>query len=249
MGVICLKNMQQTLKNSETFGGFRINAYLCRDHQTKDMKLSEQFVITINRELGSGGRTIGEKLAKRLGVPFYDKALIHGLQEKYELTTEEIERLKGQQHNWWADFKRSLKIMPSYAAPQLISGKTAIPDFLITDDIFQSETEILKGIAEDESCVIAGRSGFYVLRDHPNHLSILIQARMEYRINRLVEKRGISKKEAEKIIKEVDTGRENYVKKYTGTSRYDTRNYDLVFNVDNHNEDEIVDLIMQYLKK
>ena len=213
------------------------------------MKLSEQFVITINRELGSGGRTIGEKLAKRLGVPFYDKALIHELQEKYELTVEEIEHLKGQKHNWWADFKRSLKIMPSYVAPQFISGTSAIPDFLITDDIFHSETEILKGIAEDESCVIAGRSGFYVLREHPNHLSSLIQARMEHRINRLVEKRGISPEEAEKIIKEVDTGRENYVKKYTGTSRYDTRNYDLVFNVENHNEDEIVDLIMQYIKK
>ena len=213
------------------------------------MKLSEQFVITINRELGSGGRTIGEKLAKKLGVPFYDKALIHELQDKYELTAEEIEHLKGQKHNWWADFKRSLKIMPSYVAPQFISGTSAIPDFLITDDIFHSETEILKGIAEDESCVIAGRSGFYVLREHPNHLSILIQARMEHRINRLVEKRGISPEEAEKIIKEVDTGRENYVKKYTGTSRYDTRNYDLVFNVENHNEDEIVDLIMQYIKK
>ena len=213
------------------------------------MKLSEQFVITINRELGSGGRTIGEKLAKKLGVPFYDKALIHELQDKYELTAEEIEHLKGQKHNWWADFKRSLKIMPSYVAPQFISGTSAIPDFLITDDIFHSETEILKGIAEDESCVIAGRSGFYVLREHPTHLSILIQARMEHRINRLVEKRGISPEEAEKIIKEVDTGRENYVKKYTGTSRYDTRNYDLVFNVENHNEDEIVDLIMQYIKK
>ena len=213
------------------------------------MKLNEQFVITINRELGSGGRTIGEKLAEKLGVPFYDKALIQSLQEKYQLTTEEIERLKGQKHNWWADFKRSLKIMPSYAAPQLISGKTAIPDFLITDDIFQSETEILKGIAADESCIIAGRSGFFVLRDHPNHLSILIQARLEYRINRLVEKRGISKKEAEKIINEVDTGRENYVKKYTGTSRYDTRNYDLVYNVEDHSEDEIVDLILRYIKK
>ena len=100
------------------------------------MKLNEQFVITINRELGSGGRTIGKKLAEKLGVPFYDKALIQSLQEKYQLTTEEIERLKGQKHHWWADFKRSLKIMPSYAAPQLISGKTAIPDFLITDDIF-----------------------------------------------------------------------------------------------------------------
>jgi cytidylate kinase len=213
------------------------------------MKLNEQFVITINRELGSGGRTIGKKLAEKLGVPFYDKALIQSLQEKYQLTTEEIERLKGQKHNWWADFKRSLKIMPSYAAPQLISGKTAIPDFLITDDIFQSETEILKGIAADESCIIAGRSGFFVLRDHPNHLSILIQARLEYRINRLVEKRGISKKEAEKIINEVDTSRENYVKKYTGTSRYDTRNYDLVYNVEDHNEDEIVDLILRYIKK
>ena len=214
-----------------------------------DMKLNEKFVITINRELGSGGRTIGEKLAQRLNVPFYDKALIQGLKEKYDLTTEEIERLKGQKHNWWADFKRSLKIMPSYAAPQIVSSKNAIPDFLITDDIFQSETEILKGIADDESCVIAGRSGFFVFRDHPNHLSILIQARMDYRLNRLMKKRGISREEAQGIINEVDKGRENYVKKYTGTSRYDTRNYDIVLNSDEHTEDEIVDLIVQYVKR
>ena len=211
------------------------------------MKLNEKFVITINRELGSGGRTIGEKLAQRLGVAFYDKALIQGLQEKYDLTIEEIERLKGQKHNWWADFKRSLKITPNYVAPQIISAKDSIPDFLITDDIFHSETEILKGIAEEESCVIAGRSGFFVFRDHPNHLSILIQADMDYRISRLVEKRGISREEAQSIIKEVDTGRENYVKKYTGTSRYDTRNYDIVLNADEHTEDEIVDLIIQYI--
>ncbi len=211
------------------------------------MKLNEKFVITINRELGSGGRTIGEKLAKRLNVPFYDKALIQGLKEKYDLTTEEIERLKGQKHNWWADFKRSLKIMPNYAAPRFISDKNAIPDFLITDDIFQSETEILKGIADDESCVIAGRSGFFVFRDHPNHLSILIQAKMDYRISRLETKRGISREEAQRIINEVDKGRENYVKKYTGTSRYDTRNYDIVLNADKHTEDEIVDLIIQYI--
>lgn len=213
------------------------------------MKLDEKYVITINRELGSGGRTIGEKLAKRLGVPFYDKALIQQLEKKYDLTSEEIERLKGQKHNWWADFKRSLKIMPSFAAPQIIPGNTAMPDFLVTNDIFKSETEILKGICADESCVIAGRSGFYVLRDHPNHLSILIQAKMEYRIKRLMDRRGISEEEAMKIIKEVDKARESYVKKYTGTSRYDTRNYDLVFSVENHTEDEIVDLIVQYIKK
>ena len=211
------------------------------------MKQDEKFVITINRELGSGGRSIGEKLAKSLGVPFYDKALIQQLKEKYGLSTEEIERLKGQQHNWWADFKRSLKLMPSYAAPQYISGKTAMPDFLITDDIFQAETEILKGIADDGSCVIAGRSGFHIFRDHPNHLSILIQASMDYRVSRLMKKQSISAEEARKIIDEVDKGRENYVKKYTGSSRYDTRNYQLVINVDGHIEDEIVEMILMYL--
>ena len=75
------------------------------------MNKNVKFVITINRELGSGGRTVGEKLAAKLGVPFYDKALIKALTEKYNLTVEEIERLKGRSHSWWADFKRVL-LMP-----------------------------------------------------------------------------------------------------------------------------------------
>lgn len=213
------------------------------------MKKDEKFVILINRELGSGGRTIGEKLAEKLHVPFYDKALIQSLEKKYSLTTEEIERLKGQEHNWWADLKRSMKLMPGYITPQYVPSISTLPDFLITDDIFLAETEILKGIAEDGSCVIAGRSGFFVFRDHPNHLSILIQAKKESRIARLVRKRGITSDEARKIIDEVDLGRENYVKKYTGTSRYDTRNYDLVINMSDITEDDAVDLIMDYINK
>ena len=211
------------------------------------MKLAEKFVITINRELGSGGRTIGEKLSKKLNVPFYDKALIQQLKEQYHLSTEEIERLKGQRHNWWSDFKRSMMMVPNYMSPDYVPGKTPIPDFLITDDIFQTETEILKGIAADGSCVIAGRSGFHIFRDHPNHLSILIQASMDYRVSRVMQKQNISAEEARSIIDKVDKGRENYVQKYTGTSRYDTRNYQLVINVDEHSEDEIVDMILIYL--
>ena len=212
------------------------------------MKQDELFVITINRELGSGGRTVGEKLARRLDVPFYDKALIQQLKKKYGLTTDEIERLKGQEHNWWAEFKRSIMMMPNYVAPRVIPDYASMPDFLITDDIFKAETEILKAIAADGSCVIAGRSGFYIFRDHPNHLSVLIQASMKHRIERVMQKNNITAKEAEAIIKEVDEGRENYVKKYTGSSRYDTRNYDLVINADDHSEDEIVEMIIHYLK-
>ena len=123
-----------------------------------------------------------------------------------------------------------------------------MPDFLITDEIFHAETEILKGIAEDGSCVIAGRSGFHIFRDHPNHLSILIQASMQHRIERLVRKREITYEQAREIIEQVDEARENYVKKYTGSSRYDTRNYDLVINMDDHTEDEALEIILKYIK-
>ena len=212
------------------------------------MKQDEIYVITINRELGSGGRTIGRKLAERLEVPFYDKSLIHQLEKKYSLTSDEIERLKGQDHNWWSEFKRSIMMMPNYVAPQVLPDYSNMPDFLITDDIFRTETEILKGIAADGSCVIAGRSGFYIFRDHPNHLSVLIQSTMKHRIERVMLKQSVSAEKAKEIIKKVDESRENYVKKYTGSSRYDTRNYDLVINADDHSEDEIVEMIIHYLK-
>jgi cytidylate kinase len=212
------------------------------------MNKYEKFVITINRELGSGGRTIGEKLSKKLNVPFYDKALIQQLKEQYHLTVEQIEFLKGQKHNWWADCKRSMMMMPNYVGPSYIGTPVNMPDFLITDEIFQTETEILKGIAEDGSCIIAGRSGFHIFRDHPNHLSILIQASMQHRIERLVRKREITYEQAREIIEQVDEARENYVKKYTGSSRYDTRNYDLVINMDDHTEDEALEIILKYIK-
>ena len=67
---------------------------------------NENFVITINRELGSGGRTVGRKLAEKLGVPYYDKALIQALQQEYDLTVEKIEKLKGDKHIWWDDVVR-----------------------------------------------------------------------------------------------------------------------------------------------
>jgi cytidylate kinase len=116
-----------------------------------------------------------------------------------------------------------------------------------TEEMFKVETEILKGIAETASCVIAGRSGFYVFRDEPNSLSILIQASMPFRIERVMRKQNLSEGEARKTIEKVDKMRENYVKKYTGTSRYDTRNYDLIISADGKTEDEIVDIIMEYI--
>ena len=69
------------------------------------MNRNENFVITINREVGSGGRTVGRKVAERLGVQFYDKAIIRTLSEKFQLSEEAIEEMKGKSRHWWHDFK------------------------------------------------------------------------------------------------------------------------------------------------
>ena len=214
------------------------------------MNKNEKFVITINRELGSGGRTVGEKLAEKLGVSFYDKAVIMGLEEKYHLTVDEIEKMRNKKHHWWSDFKLVTGIGEGLvSSSRLISEVGKEPDVLTTETMFKAESEILEDIANVESCVIAGRSGFYVFRNHPNHLRVMIQASLPFRIKRLVRKKGITEEEARKIIEKVDKMRESYVKRYTGTTRYDTRNYDIVISADGKTEDQIVDQILLYIEQ
>ena len=213
------------------------------------MNKNEKFVITINRELGSGGRTVGRKLAEKLGVEFYDKAVIKGLQEKYHLTVEEIEKLKGRKQGWWADFKRQMSGGLGVSAHYYMPKMGTEPEPLDTDEVFDAETTILENIAAEESCVVAGRSGFYVFRNHPNHLSILIQASMPFRVERVSRKQNMTEDEARKTINRIDKMRENYVKKYTDTSRYDTRNYQLLISMDNLTEDDAVDIIMSYINR
>lgn len=208
------------------------------------MDRNQKFVITINRELGSGGRTIGRLLAEKLGVEFFDKAHVKALEEKFNLTIDEIERLKGKKESWWADFMRvgSIGHGISYTSYDRWNVDSLEPT---TENVYKAEKEILLGIAEEESCVIAGRLGFFVFKNHPNHFSILIQASMPYRLERIMRKQGLSEAEAKKTIEKVDKMREEYVKKYANTSRYDSRNYNLVINMDGKTEEQAVDIILR----
>ena len=204
------------------------------------MNTNNKFIITINRELGSGGRTVGRKLAEKLGVEYFDKAVIKALEERYNLSAEQIEHLKGQETSWWAEFKRKMTFSDSeYDLNQMN---------IETEDVFRAETQILKALAKENSCVIAGRTAFYMFRDHPNHLSVFIQASMPCRMARVAREQNMSKEEARMTIDKVDKMRENYVQEFTGTSRYDTRNYHLVINMDEINEDAAVDLILVYIR-
>ena len=204
------------------------------------MNPNNKFVVTINRELGSGGRTVGRKLAEKLGVEYYDKALIKALQERYNLSAEDIEEIKVRKQNWLEEILRMMTFSESgYELNQTVEST----------DVFRAETEILKALAKDTSCVIAGRSGFYIFRDHPNHLSIFIQASMLSRVARVAREQNMSKEEARLTIEKIDQMRENYIKEQTGLSRYDTRNYQLVLSMDELTEDAAVDVIMEYIHK
>lgn len=210
------------------------------------MNINDKFVITISREVGSGGRTIGRKLAEKLGVRFCDKNLINALVDKFKLSTGDIEMVKGQKKNWLADLLEKYTPVPHAGA----IGSTGVEfsTAVTNEDLFKAESEILRGLAEASSCVIAGRSGFFILKDHPNKLDIFIQSSFSNRVSRVMERQGKNAEEAEKIIRRVDEMRENYVQRYTSTSRYDSRNYDLVLNVDGLSSDEAVDIILAYIK-
>ena len=97
--------------------------------------------------------------------------------------------------------------------------------------------------------MIAGRSGFFVLRDRPNKVDILITASRENRIARIMSKQDLSRQKAEEVIDSVDKARDNYVQRYTGQSRYDARNYHIVLNMDYITEDQAVAMILSYLGK
>ena len=207
------------------------------------MNTNDRFVITISREVGSGGRTVGRKLAKKLGVRFCDKQLIRELVDMFGLNEGEIERIKGKKQNWLEDlFSR---ISPEFGSEMFIPRGLEEPPVVTSNEIFECEKQIIRSLAEESSCVIAGRSGFFILKDHPNKLDVFIHASRNKRIERVMRRQELTEKKAEEVIDYVDKARDNYIQKFASTSRYDLRNYDLVLNMDFMTEDEAVDCILK----
>lgn len=208
------------------------------------MDKNQKFVIAINREVGSGGHVIGEELAKKLGVKFYDKAIVKELTKKFNLSVDELEEVRSSKFNWWNSLVESY--MNRYRIEERFDVENTVAT---TDNVFKVESDFLRQLAEDESCVIAGRSGFYIFRDNPNALKIFITCDMPQRIERMMKVRNLTEEEAVKAIDKFDKGREAYTKKFSGKSRYDARNYDLVINVTHMRVQQTVNLILDYIEK
>lgn len=202
------------------------------------MNTKDQFVITISREVGSGGHTIGKIIAQKLRVPYYDKSLVRTLTNKFDMSVYELEKIKGQKKNWLSEFLSS-------AAPLPAEMRNKSTD----QAIFKAEEEFIEALAAEGSCVIAGRSGFHILKDHPNALHVFITASEEYRIKRVMAKQNLAEEGARALIKDIDGKRDNYIKRFAGVDRNDADNYHLCIKADGLSEEKIADFIISYIEQ
>lgn len=202
----------------------------------------DRFIITIGRQFGSGGRAVGEKLAKKLDISFYDKELISLAAKESGISPEVFDNVDEKAAN-------SLLYSLSMGLYNFGSGFSAMGDLPVNDKLYLLQHQIIKDIAEKENCVFVGRCADYVLRDNPNCVNIFIYADMEYRKQEAVKKHGIDENRAEHIITKTDKSRANYYSFYSGQKWGMAENYDLCINSAKLDEDCIVELIISYINK
>ena len=205
-----------------------------------------KFVIAINREFGSGGREIAYKLGELLNGSVYDKASRDTGATEFNLTVEEMHRIKAAKPNWWNEFCRFYQQFGAAGR----GGYTPEEDREVTSQqIYLAETQILRDLASQESCVIIGRSGFHIFRNHPYAMRIFFIADRKARVKRVMEKFALDEDAASMRIDKIDEARDTYTQTVTGVSRYDARNYDFVFNVTQFPTDLVAQFLADNIRK
>jgi cytidylate kinase len=182
----------------------------------------DKFIITISREFGSGGRLIGEKLAARLGIEYYDKNIIHMAAERSGLSYKFIEQ---NEENMSNSLLFTLPAATSYTSFRT----TTYYDTPVNDKTFLAQTEVIRELSKN-SCIIVGRCADYILRDDPALIKIFITGDFEERVHRAVNEYQFPSEAAEEKIKKIDKSRANYYKYYTGQPWGSIHNYDLIIN-------------------
>jgi|SRR5271157_2219977 len=185
---------------------------------------TQPFVVTISHQLGSGGAYLGEKLAARLNIPFLDRAILQQVARQLDLAEADLARREERLSSFWQNFARTAILTDP--AMSLAAQKYEPSD----TDLFSLECSTIQAIAEKGSAVILGRCGWYVLRYHTRHVSLLVTASQPARVKRLNELFGLSEAEALERIKTNDQQRGDYMHAFTKRNWLDARYYDLCVN-------------------
>ena len=196
-------------------------------------------IITISREFGSGGRSIGKLVAEQLGYAFYDKALVERIAKESGYAEDFIER-RGED----ATSKSSFLFNLSRSGGGGFDGMPAI-----TDKLYFIQYNTIKKLAEESPCVIVGRCSDYILRNEPDSLHVFIHADAEFRARRIVEIYGERDNAPLKRVEEKDKKRQVYYKNYTGRIWGMSENFDLCLNSGKIGIEKCAEIIVGLAKK
>lgn len=200
----------------------------------------DKIIITIARQYGSGGKTIGKKLAANLGIRAYDREIL-------KLASED----SGINENMFNQVDERLKATPLFRIMRKYKGELIPPesdDFLSNQNLFNYQAKIIKDLAEEGPCVIIGRCGDYVLRDFPNVVRTFIYASPEYNRRQVIERGAHSGRDVDRYIQKIDKERSDYYHYYTGQEWTDARNYDLCLNSERLEDEGCVEAIKAYIR-
>ena len=201
----------------------------------------ENIVVTIARQYGSGGKTVGEMYAKELGIPCYGMNLL-------KMASEE----SGINEQLFMQFDEKLRNnLLLRMTTDLYDGKVIPPghkDFVSAKNLFNWQAEVIKRLAKSETCVIIGRTADFVLKDYPNVVSVFVHASPEFNLARAMERNSMTTAEMEKFIASTDKYRSDFYKHYTGREWTDARNYDLCLNSGKLGFVKCVEEIKAYIK-
>lgn len=189
-------------------------------------------IITIGRQYGSGGKEIGKKVAEKLGIQCYDSRLIQMAAEEANLDAEKLAHV---------DEKRANPFLFSVSYENLASGSGYL--LPMNDTLFNIQSDIIRKLAAQESCIFIGRCADTVLENFPNVYSVFIRAEWECRIKRIVKLHTVGEKEAASICKKMDKQRSLYYNYFTDKKWSDPSNYDMVLNSSYLGIDHCVDAI------
>lgn len=195
-------------------------------------------IITVSRQFGSGGRSIGKEIAKKLGYAYYDSELVKKVAEETGFDPSYI-----ADAGEYAPGKSMLSYAFSSAAPHGAGSSMSASDYL-----WATQSRIIAEIAEKGNCVIVGRCADYILRDRDDCLNIFIHASKKYRAERIVELYGERDKSPEKRLDEKDGKRRVNYKYFTGREWGETENYHISLDSGVIGHDECVDIICKIVE-
>lgn len=205
---------------------------------------NSNFVITIGRQMGSGGRVIGRRLAERLGINFYDKELLANAAQASGVSLEFFEKNDERAPSF---FNGLFSFSMGHIPIGYYQGTSPIGD----DGIYKAYTDFIHSLAARESCVIVGRTSDYILRDHPRCVNIFIHAPIEACVDRIVSRQPeiTDRRQARALAEKVNKLRANYYNFYTDKTWGHSSSYHLSIDSSLTDVDATVDVIVEYLRR